>query len=93
MTVTCSVNGEAEDLTGALAFNLRWRQPDGTVSTVSMTSVSLTDGTVKRTWASGDTDVVGTHYGQVAVTRANGEIQTFPSDGTFVRWDVYEKIE
>jgi hypothetical protein len=43
---------------------------------------------VKRVWASGDSSQVGTHLGRVVVTRANGDPQTFPNDGSWFSWTV-----
>lgn len=79
----------AATLTGALSIDLRWKKPDSTVSTVSLTAIDLPTGKVKRVWVAGDTDVVGTHYGQVVVTMAGGEIKTFPNDGSRIIWNVY----
>lgn len=88
MPLTITMNNAVEPLTNALAIQMRWRKPDGTTSLVSLTAVDLAAGQVKRVWAEGDTDRVGTHFGRVVVTRSNGEVQTFPSDGSWFSWTV-----
>lgn len=88
--LTASVNGDAEDLTGATALKLHWRKPDGTVSDVDLTAVTLATGQVKRVWVAGDTDMVGWHRGRIVVTRPTGENQTFPSDGSWFIWYVHK---
>jgi hypothetical protein len=86
---TCSVNGTAEDISDSTARVLRWKKPgEETTVDVALTTVSLAAGTVKRVWAAGDTDIAGAHRGRVVVTRANGETQTFPSDGSWFIWFV-----
>lgn len=92
MTLTASVNGVAENLTGVLSHNMRWKKPNGTISTVAMTAVNLPLGQVKRVWVAGDTDVVGAHLGQLVVVRSNGETQTFPNDQSFYVWHVYDQL-
>lgn len=89
MELTATVNDVAAVLTGALALNLRWKKPDNTISTVALTAVDLAVGKVKRVWVVGDTAQAGTHYGQIVVTKSNGELQTFPSDGSAFIWNVY----
>lgn len=93
MELTALLNGEAQSLVGALSIQLRWKKPDGTVSLVDLTAVSLAAGTVKRVWVAGDTDQVGTHYGQLVVQHANGETQTFPNDGSYAIWNVYPQLQ
>lgn len=60
--------------------------------TVSTARGNLTTGRLKRVWVAGDTDLIGTHFGQAVVTRANGEVQTFPGDGSHYIWDVYLQL-
>lgn len=92
MLLTATVNDAPEVLTGALALQLRWKKPGGTVVTVDLTAVDLAAGQVKRVWLAGDTDEVGAHRGQIVVTRPNGEMQTFPSDGSYVIWIVHPQL-
>ena len=80
----------AADLTGAIDVSMHWKKPDGTEVDVALTAVSLASGQLKRVWAAGDTDIPGTHYGRVAVTMASGEVQSFPNDGSWIIWHVYE---
>lgn len=91
MRLVCEVNGAVSDLTGALAANLRWKKPDGTVVTVPLTIVTPTAGLVQRTWVAGDTALVGQHLGQVIITRASGELQTFPNSGWAI-WNVNPQL-
>jgi len=62
------------------------------VDTASTQRADLSAGLVKRVWVATDTDLVGTHYGQLVVTKANGEDQTFPADGSHYLWFVYEQL-
>lgn len=88
MPLTATMNDVAEALTGALAIEMRWRKPDGTLALVDLTAVDLATGQVKRVWDAGDSDMVGTHLGRIVVTRSTGEIQTFPNDGSWFAWTV-----
>lgn len=92
MGLTVYIDDAPAVLTGALVVELRWQKPDGTVSIVSLTTVNLAVGQVKRVWQAGDTDQVGYHKGQIRVTRSNGEYQTFPSDGSSYMWLVSPKL-
>jgi len=89
MELQATENSVPKNLTTATAINMRWKKPDGTVSLVALTAVALATGTVKRVWALGDTDQVGTHYGRIVVIHANSELQTFPSDGSWFVWNIY----
>lgn len=84
MTLTVSAS-----LTGASSYQLLWRKPDGTESTVSLTAVDLAAGQVKRVWVAGDTAMAGVHRGRVVVTWPSAQPQTFPNDGTWFIWYVY----
>ena len=85
------------DLTTAVSYQLLWRKPDDTETLVALTAADLTLGQVKRVWVAGDTDMAGVHRGRVVVTW-EGDIpdpsddrpQTFPNDGTWFIWYVYE---
>jgi hypothetical protein len=92
LPLTITVNDSPEDISGS-TVELRWRKPDGTFTTVDLTTVDLSVGQVKRVWEEGDTDVVGFHQAQVAVTRPGGEVQTFPSDGSYYWWAVNAILE
>lgn len=87
LQMTATVNGVAEPITDATVLQMRWRKPDGTVSTVALTAVDLSLGQVKRTWASGDTDIPGLHSGRLYITRPTG-VEVFPSNGTDIVWNV-----
>ena len=89
MLLTCSVNGIVENISDSTARVMRWHKPDGTEVDVALTTVNLTLGQVKRVWVAGDTSIPGIHLGRIIVTRANGENQTFPSDGTYFVWWVH----
>ena len=92
MTLTVTTDGIAQDLTSASAIVLRWFKPGDLVSTdVALTPVNLLTGRLKRVWVSGDTDVVGYHRGRVVVTWPTGDNQSFPNDGSWFYWAVYER--
>lgn len=88
LPLTCTMNDAVEPIDDALAYVMRWRKPDGTITDVALTAVDLENGQLKYAWQIGDTDDVGTHTGRVIVTRANGDRQTFPSDGKWFSWVV-----
>ena len=93
MLLTMSVNGVAEDLsdiTGDIVLN--WRKPNGTTATKNLTAESLGSGLVRCSWTTGDTAIPGRHYGQVTVTRGNGQTQTFPNTQDAFTWEVVAKI-
>lgn len=97
MAIELKVNGEPEDISDALAFSMRWLKPDGSIVTAAalvedIDGGGLETGRVKRIWVAGDTDVIGVHLAQIKVTRANGEVQTFPSNGTYVRWQIFAPV-
>jgi hypothetical protein len=92
MGLILSIDDAPASLVGATAIIMRWKKPDGTVSQVALANVDLLNGQVKRVWTAGDTDIVGYHEGQVRVTRANGEYQTFPSNGGSYVWLVSPKL-
>ena len=93
MQITVLVNGLPLDLTTASLLQMRWQKPDATVVTVSLTAVSLANGQVKRVWAAGDTAQTGEHLARVLVTWASGEVQSFPSDGSYMRWEVNPQLQ
>lgn len=92
MQVEAIVNGSAENLADATGFTLLWEKPDGGTSEVPLDVVNAATGVFKRTWVVGDTDAVGVHTGQLTCTRGNGEVATFPSDGSRLRWVVSPRI-
>ena len=92
LSIAIVVNDAAEDLTDATDFEMLWKQPDGSVSTVPLTAPDPLNGLLLRTWDAGDTDQVGDHYAQIVITRGNGETQTFPSDGSYVIWTVHPRL-
>ena len=62
------------------------------VDTADTARVDLTTGRVTRVWEDGDTDQEGTHYGQVVATMSNGELETFPNEGTLFIWNLYAQL-
>lgn len=90
MPMIVTVDGTAQDLTAAVSLSLHWMKPDGTVVDVALTAVNLVLGQVKRVWVAGDTDVVGYHRGRIVATWPSGDTQTFPNDGSWVLWAVYD---
>lgn len=92
LPLTLKVNGAAYDgATGAPTVQLRWTKPDGTTSLVALVAVNAAAGVFERQWEAGDTEQVGTHRGQVIVTRA-GRPRTFPSVGTYAQWQVNPQL-
>lgn len=92
MILTLRINGVAEDISDQTAMVMKWKKPDGTTTSVTLTAVDLAAGRVKRVWAAGDTDIPGRHYGQVRITRANGEFQTWPNRIENFQWEVIPLI-
>lgn len=90
MELTVTVNDIAQDITAADTIVLHWMKPDGTTTDVALTPIDLTTGRVKRVWAIGDTDDVGYHRGRIVITWPTGDQQTFPNDGSWALWAVYE---
>lgn len=86
-------DGQPQDLsTGVSGVQMRWRKPDGTVTTVSLTIVAAATGQVRYAWVAGDTSIVGVHLGEAIVTWTTGtEPQTFPVDGYF-EWEVQAQL-
>lgn len=73
-------------------LTMRWLKPDGTVvEGVTITNVNLVLGQVLHAWAAGETDIPGVHRAQVIVPKADGN-ETFPSDGSYIRWVVHPKL-
>jgi hypothetical protein len=75
--------GAALDLTGSTDLKMRWKKSDGSVVEAALVEEDFEEGTLKRVWASGDTDLVGIHECIVTLLRANGELQKF---GPFYWW-------
>jgi hypothetical protein len=89
LVVTLLLNGApVAGLASAQSVSLVWRRPDGTAATVAMTVVDASAAQVRYTWASGDTSIAGTHQARVRVVHADGDPQTFPSDGSWFAWTV-----
>jgi hypothetical protein len=88
LELTIDQAATAESLTLASAIQMRWRRPDGTQSLVTLTAIDLPNRRVKYVWQAGDTDMVGTHFGRVVITRSNGERETFPKDGSWFYWTI-----
>lgn len=89
MPITVVAGGGVVDLSSATSYQLRWLQPNGTVSMVSLTAVSLTTGQLERIWIAGDTAQTGTHRGQVVVTWPDSTTSTYPKDGSYYVWSVF----
>lgn len=93
MLITLVVPAALAALPTAGSVQLFWTKPDGTTSRVSLTIVdpTATIEQLKRVWASGDTDQIGTHYGKVEVTDSNGKLITDPNDGSDLIWNIYAR--
>jgi hypothetical protein len=97
LRIVVDVNDTAEDISDNLGVTMRWLKPDGTFVedrelVEDVAAGGFEAGCVKCVWEAGDTDVVGVHEAQVVVVRGNGETQTFPSNGRYVKWTVYAKL-
>lgn len=92
LDIDLQVNSVAEDVSDATGpIHMHWLKPDGTVVVVVVTNVNLALGQVEYRWTTGDTDMLGVHRARVVVPRPDGN-QTFPSNGTWIRWLVYEAV-
>lgn len=85
-------NGSPKNLSSTTSVVLQWLKPDATVVVVALVAVDLTLGLVKYVWSSGDTALPGTHLGRILVTFTNGDVQTFPSDGSSFIWRVHTQL-
>lgn len=86
-------NGAPKNIsTGYTSWGMRWRKPDGTITTVALSVVDPTTGLLVYMWQPGDTDVTGLHHGTVTGIRNTGAPQTFPSDSTAARWAVSPRL-
>lgn len=93
LIVTCTVGGAAVDLEDlALSAVLRVQYPDGTAGDLTLAAEDLAVGTWVHEWSSGETDIVGVHLAQIVVQLVGDLQATYPSDGTFVRWRVNERL-
>lgn len=95
MEIELTINGSVVDISDAISHTLRWLLPDGTLNATAALvpgTGGLEVGRVKRVWAEGDTDVVGYHLATVEVTRGNGELQVFPSNGTTIKWRIFARL-
>lgn len=79
--------GEAAlDLTTATTVMFKMRPLDGsTVPKIdaAATIVSPLAGTVRYTWAAGDTDTPGDYQAEIEITWSDGGVQTVPNVGYF----------
>ena len=68
-----------------------WRdRPErgGSPTEVTPVVVDGPTGQIKYEFVAGQTDVTGTYYGRVTVTRSSEPI-TFPDDGTYFQWTIH----
>lgn len=94
LDLVVDVNGEPEDISDALAMELRVALPDQTFAVWALAPLDAVTGKVRHTWLAGETDVPGDYRAQIAVQRGNGEWQTFPSaKGAYVRWRINPTLE
>lgn len=81
---------EGEDISGASSIQLEVTRPDGEDVVWALTAVNLALGLVKHEWLAGETDIPGIYSAVVHLVRG-GDPQTFPADGTRLRWAVYPR--
>ncbi len=91
MQLTVLLDGAPVDCSDADSVELRWVKPDGTVAVDDLTPVAAALGQFTMDWATGDTDQVGAHFGQVLVT-IDGVQETYPASGPPIIWWVYPKV-
>lgn len=85
MRLKVPFDGVNDTLTLAVSAEMRWKKPDGTVTTVPLTFADKVASVVQRTWDAGDTDMLGIHTGEVIITWPNGRIATVQ---TVYQWTV-----
>lgn len=75
-------SGSAVNITGG-SVRFHMRPVGSTTAKVSTTAtiVTASTGSVRYSWASGDTDTVGAYQAEFQVTYSDGKIETFPNDG------------
>lgn len=95
LTATLSdAAGTAVDVSGA-TIKFIMRKVGETEPTVNAAMTFVTDGTngqVKYTWQTGDTEDAGLYYCEYQVTYAGGEVQTFPTVG-FDKVHIYGDLD
>ena len=97
LEITLTQNGAPFALVGGDTLKLRWTvdRPErgGTPTEVVPVVVTPpgTDGKIKHEFSAGQTDIVGTYYGQITVTRSAKPL-SFPDDGSYYIWSVNPKI-
>lgn len=75
-------DGTVQDLTGCTVRFLMRPVGSTTPKVAAAATVEVaSDGHVSYTWASGDTDTVGTYEQEWEVTLADGRIAVFPAQG------------
>lgn len=91
LTITCTSDGSAVDLTAATTVQVVCRA-DG-ASTVLWTRSATGDasGVVTYTWQAGDTDTVGRYLFEVLVTWPGSKPQRFPAI-SYLAVDVVENL-
>lgn len=84
--------GEPEDLADATAAALRVELPNGTRQLWTLVPIDKPNGRYRHQWSVGETELVGQYKAQAAITRGNGQVQTFPSDDRYIRWRVHPRL-
>ena len=69
------------------AQELRVELPDNTVESWALAPLDLENWIFRHVFEPGQTDMLGVYHGWVVLT-LDGQQQTFPSNGTRVRWKV-----
>jgi len=83
---------ELENLSDCTAFALRVELPDGTRQIWAVAPLDAATGRMRHVWLAGQTEQAGQYKAQLVATRGNGEPQTFPSDGHYIRWRVNPRL-
>jgi len=75
-------SGTGIDLTAATGVRFHMRKKGASTAKVdaAATIVTAASGSVKYSWASGDTDTYGAYYGEFEITWNTGEKEIVPND-------------
>lgn len=79
LTITCTSNGSAVDLTAATSIQVVVRAEGASTPLFTRTATGNASGVVTMPWTAGDTDTVGRLLVEVLVTWPGSKPQRFPA--------------
>lgn len=91
LTITCTSNGAAVDLTAASSVQVVGRAEGATVPLFTRTVTGNASGVVTMAWQAGDTDTVGRILIEVLVTWPGSKPQRFPAS-SYLPVDVVDNL-